>query len=101
MQHFNADEFEGAEEFSAAVEEKGRVGAGEVDEDLRFFPVAVLRDRGIDDDAIFEAKSAVSDDGLKEFVDLFSGGDFVGNGHEFSSQLSAVSYQLGRMHLRI
>ena len=37
----------------------------------------------------------MGDDGLQKFVDLVGGGEFVGNGHEFSSQLSAVSFQLG------
>ena len=81
MQHFERKQFEGAEKFSAAIEQKRGVGAGEVNEDLRLLPVAIFRERRIDDDAVFEAKSALGDDGLQKFVDLLGGGEFVGNGH--------------------
>src|SRR5580698_10134944 len=94
VQHFEGEQFEGAEKLSTAIEEQWRVGSGEVDEDLRLLPVAIFGKWRIDDDAVFEAKSALGDDGLQKFVDLVGGGEFVGNGHEVSSQLSAVSFQL-------
>jgi hypothetical protein len=81
MEHFEREEFESAQEFAAAVEQKRGVGAGEVDEDFGPLPVAIFRKWRIDDDAVFEAKAAVGDDGLEEFVDLIGGGEFVGNGH--------------------
>ena len=95
-QHFEGEEFEGAQQFSAAIEQEGGVGAGEVDENFRLLPVAVLGQRRIDDDPVFEAESAVGDDGLEEGVDLIGGGEFVGNGHgvgllAISSWLSAES----------
>jgi hypothetical protein len=35
-----------------------------------------LRGR-IDDDAVFEVKASVGDDGLEEFIDAVGGGEFV------------------------
>jgi len=79
--HFECEEFEGAEEFSATVEEKSGVGSGEVDENFGALPVAVLGQGRVDGDAVFEVEASVGDYGLEEFVDLFGGGEFVGNGH--------------------
>src|SRR5579863_7393512 len=90
--HFERDQFKGAEKFSSTVEQESRVGAGKIHEDLGLFPIPILGQRWIDDDAILKAKTAVVDDGLEEFVDLFGGGDFVGNGHRI--QLSAISRRL-------
>jgi len=94
-EHFEGEEFEGTEKLSAPVEKERGVGAGEVDEDFRLFPIAVLGERRVDDDAVFETESAVGDDGLEEGVDFVSGGDFVGNGHEIGPQTSAVGLQPG------
>lgn len=76
-QHFQGEQLEGAQEFSAAVEQQGGVGASEIDEDLGLFPVAIVGDGRVDDDAVFQVKTAVGDDGLEEFVDLVGGGDFI------------------------
>jgi hypothetical protein len=91
-QHFQSEEFEGAEKLSATIEEKSGVGAGEIDENFGLLPIAILGQRRVDNDAVFQAKATVIDDGLEESVDLVSGGDFVGNGHRFSFQLSAGSF---------
>jgi hypothetical protein len=79
--HFQGEELEGAEEFSAAIEEKSGVGAGEVDENFGALPVAVFGQRGVDRNAVFEVEASVGDYGLEEFVDLFGGGEFVGDRH--------------------
>jgi hypothetical protein len=84
-QHFQAEELEGAQELSATIKQEGRIGAGEVDKDFGFFPVAILGQRRIDDDPVLEAKSSVSDDGLEKLVDLFGGGGFVRYGHGWLS----------------
>jgi len=78
---FEREKFEGAEKFSAAIEEKSGIGSGQVDENFGALPVAVLRQGRVDGDAVFEVEASVGDYGLEEFVDLFGGGEFVGNGH--------------------
>jgi len=91
---FEREKFEGAEEFSAAVEKKSGIGSGQVDENFGALPVAVLGQGRVDGDAVFEVEASVGDHGLEEFVDLFGGGEFVGNGHgnlALSSQPSAFS----------
>ena len=80
--HLERQQFKGAQQFSAAIEQQGGVGSGEVHENFRFFPITILLQRGIDHDPILKAKPAVGDDGLQELVNLFGGSDFVGNGHE-------------------
>jgi hypothetical protein len=75
VEDFEGQKFEGAEEFSAAIEEQGGIGSGEVDEDFGRLP-SDLRGR-IDDDAVFEVKASVGDDGLEEFIDAVGGGEFV------------------------
>lgn len=77
VEHLEREQFKRAQQFSAAIEQKRGVGAGKVDENFRLFPVAILRERWVDDDAVLEVKTAVSDDGLKELVDLIGGSDFV------------------------
>src|SRR5579864_343022 len=77
VQHFKRKQFKRAQQLSAAIEQKSGVRTREVDENFRFFPVAILRERRVDDDAVLEVKTAVSDDGLKELVDLIGGSDFV------------------------
>ncbi len=77
-QDFEGEQFQGAEKFAAAIEEQGRVGSGQIDEDFRLLPLALRR--RIDDDAVLQVKAAVSDDSLQEFVDLIGGGEFVHRG---------------------
>jgi hypothetical protein len=77
VQHFKGKQFKGAQQLSAAIEQQRGIGAGEVDKNFRLLPVAILRERGVDDDAVLEVKTAVSDNGLKELVDLIGGSDFV------------------------
>src|SRR5579871_1313132 len=91
-EHFEGEQFEGAEKFAATIEQQSGIGPGEVDKDFRLFPVAVLGQRRIDDDTILEVQSAVRDNGLQEFINLVSGGNFVGYGHEFSSQPPASDW---------
>ena len=90
MQHLQSKKFEGTEEFSAAIEKQNRVGTGEVDQDFRFLPVAVLGDGRVNRDAVFETQATVGNNGLEEFVDLLGSGEFVGDGHK----KRALSYQL-------
>jgi hypothetical protein len=87
-ENFEGQEFEGAEKFAAAVEEQGRIGAGKVDVNFGRFPFA--DGRRVDDDAVFEVKAAMLDDGLQEFVDAVGGGYFV-HKEAFSYQPSALS----------
>jgi len=89
-QHLQSDQFKSPQQFCATIEQHGGVRAGEVDEDFGFLPVAVLRQWRVNDDAVFEAKTTVRDDGLEKLIDFIRGGYFV---HK-SFQLSAVSYQL-------
>src|ERR1700751_5205166 len=77
VQHLERKEFKGAQQFSAPVEQERGVGAGEVDKNFRLLPVAILRERRVDNDPVFEAKTAMGDDGLKELVDFIGGGYFV------------------------
>jgi hypothetical protein len=77
VQHLEREQFKRAQQLSAAIEQQRGVGAGEVDEDFRLFPIAILRERRVDNNAVPEVKTAVSDDGLKELVDLIGGSDFV------------------------
>jgi hypothetical protein len=88
VQHLEREEFKGAQQLSAAVKQERGVGPGEVYENLRLLPVAILRERRVDDNAVFEAKAAMSDDGLKELIDLIGGSNFV------HKKLSAISRQL-------
>jgi len=71
------EEFKGAQQLSAAVKQERGVGPGEVYENLRLLPVAILRERRVDDNAVFEAKTAMGHDGLKELIDLIGGSNFV------------------------
>jgi ABC-type iron transport system FetAB ATPase subunit len=87
VQHLEREEFKGAQQLSAAVKQEGGVGPGEVYENFRLLPVAILRERRVDDNAVFEAKAAMSDYGLKELIDLIGGSNFV------HKKLSAVSFQ--------
>jgi hypothetical protein len=93
VQNFGGEQLEGAKQFAAAVEKQGGVGAGELDEDFRMLPLAVLGHGGIDGDAVFEFEAAVRDDGLEEFSDLLGGGYFVGNWHKsvLCSQVPVLS----------
>ena len=101
VQHLEREQFKGAQQLSAAIEQKCGVGAGEVDENFRLLPVAILRERRVDDDAVLEVKTAVSDNGLKELVDLIGGSDFVHKAafsyqpSAFSERLSGFSIQCG------
>jgi hypothetical protein len=88
-QDFEGKQFEGAEKFGTAVEQQRRIGAGEVHENLGLLPFALRR--RIDNDAVLEVKSAVGDDGLEEFVDFVSGGEFVHRA-AFSHQPSAFAW---------
>jgi hypothetical protein len=89
VQHLERKEFKGAQQFSAAVEQERGIGAGEVDKNFRLLPVAILGERRVDNNAVFEAKTAMGDDGLKELVDFIGGGYFV------HKKLSAISRQSG------
>src|ERR1700757_2942239 len=95
-QHFKGEQFEGAKQFSAAIEQEGGVGAGEIHEDIGLLPVAIVGHGRIDYDAVFQAESAVSDDGLEEFVDFVGSSDFVHKSASrkpaFSGQPSAISW---------
>jgi hypothetical protein len=77
VEHLEREQFKGAQQLSATIEQKRGIGAGEVDQDFGLLPVAILRKRRVDDDAVLEVKTAVSDNGLKELVDLIGGSDFV------------------------
>ena len=88
VQHLERKQFKGAQQLSAAVEQERGIGAGEVDENFRLFPVAILGERWVDDDAVFEAKTAMGDDGLEELIDLIGSSDFV------HKKFSAISRQL-------
>jgi len=93
-QHLKREQLKRAQKLATTIKQHRRIGAGEVDENLGLLPIAILRERRIDDDPVLEVEPAVSNDGLKKGIDLLCGGDFVGYGHEISSQLSAVSLQL-------
>ena len=71
VQDFESQQFEGAEKLGAAIEEQGRVGAGEVYEDFGFLPVGL--GWRIYYDAVLEVESSVGDYGLEEFVDAVGG----------------------------
>lgn len=73
-EYLESEELEGAQELSAAIEEESGVGSGEVDENFGTLPVAVLGERRVDGDAVFEMEASVGDYGLEELVDLFGGG---------------------------
>src|SRR6202140_360885 len=91
-QHLESQQFQSAQQFSPAIEQQGRVGPGEIHQNLRLLPVAVFRQRWIYDDPVLQPKSAVRHYGLQKLINLFCGSEFVGNGHEI--QLSALSRQL-------
>ena len=81
VQNLRPQQFKGAQQFAAALEQQSRIGPGEFHENFRMLPLAILRDRRIDRDPVFQFESAIGDDGLQKFANLFGGSNFVGNWH--------------------
>jgi hypothetical protein len=90
-QHLNREQFDRPQQFRATLEKQAAVRARKFHQDFWLLPVAILRQRRIDGNPILQTEPGVGNNPTQEFVDLFGSGDFVGNSHKGSFQLSAIS----------
>jgi hypothetical protein len=88
-QDFEGEQFQGAKQFSAAIEQQRGIGSGEIDKNFGLLPFAWCR--RVYDDAVSKVKSTIGNDRLQELVDSVGGGEFI--------HREALSYQLGRYEI--
>src|SRR5512140_2675226 len=76
-EHFHAQKFKGAQEFSAALEQKLRIGPGELNQNLGTLPIAVVAHWRVHRDAVFHFESRMLHHGTEERVELICCLNFV------------------------
>ena len=91
--HFKRQQFDRAQQFAAAFQQERRIGTGELHQNFRTLPIAVLGNRRIHGDAIFQAQPALEDDCASGIHQSFLRRRFCREWASASSQLSAISYQ--------
>jgi len=77
MKHLHGQQFERAQQFSAAFEQQGRIRAGEFHQNLRTFPVTIVGHWRVDGDAVFELEPGVLHHRAEKSVQLVCGLNFV------------------------
>ena len=80
-EHFDSEKFDGAEQLGAAFQEQGGVRSGKFNQDFGTLPIALLPERWVDGNAVFQVQTRLGDNTAQKLIDLVGGRDFVGNRH--------------------
>ena len=59
-EHLERQEFDGAQQFAAALQKQRRIGPGKFHQNFGPLPIAVARNRRVHGDAVFQAQTTVS-----------------------------------------
>lgn len=81
VQNFRREQLKRTQQLAPAIEQQRGIRPGKLHQDFRMLPLAVLRDRRIDGDAVFQFKAAVRYHGLQKFPNLLRGSNLVCNRH--------------------
>ena len=88
-QRFKRDHLDRAQQLASTGQQHRRIGAGEIHQDFRPFPIAIVGERRVHSNTVLYPQAGVCNYRSKQLIDLMSRSDFVWNSHKL--KLLAVS----------